>query len=455
MTIATRATKTVPSPPTRGFWGNLSQFQTEPFRFLSDVSSQYGDIVKFRMGPIDFYFLNHPDYIKHILITNRKNYHRDRKFLAEATPFLGQGLLTTDDEVWARLRRIAQPVFHANQMANYAAMISEATAAYIKRWQVAANTNQVLNLKDEMLHLTLGIVAPTLFGANVTDEWQTFIHTVDVLQAEVARRLITPITLPLWVPTSGNLQTRQALQTLDRMVFAMIAAYRQQQKQEMNLMNALIQARDQATGDSLSDREIRDQILTLLVAGYETTASALSWLFYLLSQHPQVEEKLRCEVESMLGNEPPTYQDIPRMKYTRMVIQESLRLYPPIWIFARSPLQADRLGDYEIPANTVVYISPLIMHRHPEFWSNPHEFKPERFDPALESTHSELAYIPFGTGARSCIGRNFAMMMMQLIVPKILQEYRFHLIPDFQVKHQFDITLHPQDGIYMQVENVG
>lgn len=445
-------TKSIHGPQSRGFWGSLAAFQEDPFLFLSDAHHQHGDFVKFRVGPLYFYSVAHPDYVKQILITNRKNYHRDRKFLAEATPFLGQGLLTTDDEVWARLRRIAQPVFHAKHMANYAAMISQEATTYIQRWDRLEFTEKPFNIVDEMLSLTLNTVAPILFGTNSIPEWQTFIHTVNLLQAEVSERLLTPITLPLWVPTSHNRQIRQALQTIDRIIFNIIAEYRHSQRSGQNLMNELIEARDELTGEALSDQEIRDQILTLLIAGYETTASAMTWFWYLLAQHPEVEQKLRQEIATTLGNTAPTYQDLPRLTYTKMVIQEVLRLYPPIWIFARSPLQRDRLGDYELPAPTIAYISPLVIHRHPGFWESPDEFRPERFDPALEQPYPELAYIPFGSGARSCIGRNFAMMMMQLIIPKILQDYHFQLVPNQRVKPKFDITLHPENGIYMTLE---
>ena len=445
--------KPIPKVQARGFLGKLPEFRNNPLQFLENLNSQCGDIAKFRMGPMYFYYVNHPDYIKHILITNRKNYHRDRKFLAEGRPFLGRGLLTTDAEEWGRLRRIAQPVFNANQMAKYASMISEVATTSLKRWEISAQTDQALNIADEMLRLTLDIVAPTLFGINVTNEWQSFINSVNVIQAEGSKRLVTPVTVPLWIPTISNLKANIALQNIDSTVFGMIAKYRQQQKPHRNLMSALIEARDEETGDSLTDREIRDQVVTLLTAGYETTASILAWLFLLLSQHPEVEQKLRHEINLTLGNQSLTYENISSMKYLRMVIQESLRLYPPIWIFARSPIQSDNLGDYEIPANTVIYISPLMVQRHPKFWQSPEDFKPERFD-VIEPTHSDLAYIPFGTGGRSCIGRHFAIMMMQLIIIKALQIYRFHLVPNQQIKPQFDITLHPKNGIYMKLEKI-
>ena len=444
--------KPVPELQARGFLGHLPEFKNNPLEFFKKLNNQCGDIAKFRMGPMYFYYVNHPDYIKHILITNRKNYHRDHKFLTEATPILGRGLLTTDAEEWARLRRIAQPVFHGNQMAKYALMISETVAASIKRWEVPVKTGQPLNIADEMLRLTLDVVAPTLFGINVTDEWQNFIRSVNILQAEGSKRLVAPMNLPLWIPTISNLKINTALQTVDSVVFGMIATYRQQQELNHNLMNALVQARDEETGDSLTDREIRDQVVTLLTAGYETTASILAWLFLLLSQHPEVEQKLRHEIDSVLGSEAPTYHNISNMKYMRMVIQESLRLYPPIWLFARTPLEPDELEGYEIPANTVVYISPLMVHRHPKFWESPEDFKPERYEVIAEPTHSELAYIPFGAGARSCLGRNFAIMMMQLIVPKVLQEYRLSLVPNQEIKSQFDVTFHSRNAIYMKLE---
>jgi cytochrome P450 len=446
--------KPIPELKARGLLGYFPEFRDNPLQFLGTLNRECGDIAKFRMGPMYFYYVNHPDYIKQILITNRKNYHRDRKFLVEGTPILGRGLLTTDAEEWERLRRIAQPVFHANQMAKYASMISEVATTSLKRWEVSANKGQPLNIADEILRLTLDVVAPTLFGINVTDECQSFINSVNIIQTEGAKRLVTPVTLPLWIPTRSNIKANIALRNIDSTVFGMIAKYRQQhQNDQHNLMNALIQARDEETGDSLTDREIRDQVVTLLTAGYETTASILAWLFLLLSQHPEVEQKLRHEIDITLENQCPTYENISSMKYLGMVIQESLRLYPPIWIFARTPIQSDDLGDYKIPANTVVYIIPLMVQRHPKFWQSPEDFKPERFD-VTEPTHPQLAYIPFGTGARSCIGRNFAIMMMQFIIIKVLQTYRFYLVPNQDIKPQFDITLHSHHGIYMKLEKI-
>jgi cytochrome P450 len=432
-----------------GLLGSASEMQHDPLKFLREAR-QYGDVVRMRFVFSDAYLIYHPDSVKHVLQENHHNYNKDLFTYKVFRPFLGQGLLTNDGESWLHQRRLMQPVFHRKRIATYGNIMTDATVALIERWQKYVQQDSSLDIAQEMMSLTLGIVGQTLFSLDLSDETSTIGPAVTTMLNLLGNYVYTPFP-PINIPTPRNRRLLAANRSLEQVIYHIIAERRQQKKDTGDLLSMLLSARDEETGEGMNDQQIRDELMTMLVAGHETTANTLAWTWYLLSQHPEVEQHLYREIDAVLGGSMPTLERLSALKYTNMVLEEALRLYPPAGIFGRKALANDELGGYRIPANSMIIISPYATQHHPDYWPDPERFDPERFTPERSAGRSHHAYFPFSSGPRMCIGSSFAMMEAQLILATIAQSYHLRMVPGHPVEPQLLVTLRPKYGLRMTI----
>jgi cytochrome P450 len=313
----------------------------------------------------------------------------------------------------------------------------------LDQWHDFVERDQPLDVAAEMLHLTLCIVSKALFNRDLSDEMDSVGQAVTTVNRLLSEYLYAPFP-PLNVPTPRNRRFQAARRTLDQIVQSIITHRRQQNTDMGDVLSMLLIAHDEETGQGMNDQQVRDEVMTLLIAGHETVSTALTWTWYLLSQHPEVERRLYSELDEVLGGHVPTVDHLSRLSYTRMVLEEVLRLYPPAWVFGRKAISDDEIGGYFIPANSMIVLSPYVTHRNPAFWENPEAFNPERFTPERSAGRPHYAYFPFGGGSRMCIGNNFALMEMQLILATIAQRYRLHLVPGHPVEPEALLSLRPR-----------
>ncbi len=445
--------KRPPGPRGHVLFGSASVIQRNPTQMYLALARDYGDIVRIRFVLWPTYMLFHPDYVKHVLQENHQNYNKDVYTYHALKPFVGDGLITNNGQPWLRQRRLIQPVFHRKHLATFGTLMSNATVALLKRWQRDVQPDQPLDIAAEMMRLTLQIVGQVLFHVDLSDQAVQAGQAFMTLNKLLSDYIHAPFP-PLSIPTPRNRRLQVARQTLDAVVDRIIAEHRLQNAETGDLLARLLLARDEETGEGMSDRQVRDEILTLLFAGHETTANALSWAWYLLAQHPEVEQRLRTELDDALGGHQPTLEDLPNLPYTRMVLEETMRLYPPAWSFGRKAIANDEVGGYAVPANTWVWLSPYVTHRHPLFWENPEVFDPERFTAERVAARPRYAYFPFGGGPRMCIGSHFAMMQAQLVLATVAQVYQFRLVPGHPVEPEALLSLRPRYGLPMTLQTV-
>ena len=440
------------SPPrlrSHGLLGSASEMQRDPLKFLRETR-QYGDVVRMRFVFSDAYLIYHPDSIKHVLQENNRNYNKDIFTYKMFRPFLGQGLLINDGESWLHQRRLMQPAFHRKRITAYSTVMTDDTTKLLERWQRFVQQNSSLDIAEEMMSLTLQIVGKTLFSLDLSDKSNTIGEAVTTLLKLLGNYVYAPFP-PISIPTARNRRLLAANRTLEQVIYRMIAERRAQNVDTGDLLSMLLLARDEETGQGMNDRQIRDELMTMLLAGHETTANTLAWTWYLLSQHPEVEQRLYTEVDEVLGGTLPTVEHLSELKYTNMVLEEALRLYPPACIFGRKAIADDELGGYPIPANSMILVSPYAVQHHPDYWPDPERFDPERFTPEHTAERPHYAYFPFSSGPRMCIGSSFAMMEAQLILATIAQRYRLRLVPGHPVEPQMLVTLRPKYGLQMTI----
>ena len=430
--------------------GMTAALRSDPLGYYTTAFKTFGDIVGFHVGPLRSLFIAHPDHIKHVLQDNNHNYEKGL-VIAKLKVLIGDGLFSSEGDFWRRQRRLAQPAFHRKRLGGFVATMTDATQAMLDRWEAVARGAAPLDVAAEMTRLTLGIVGRTLFSRNLDDAADAVGCTLGEVLALMNERTMRFIATPLWWPTPFTRRLARGIHELDRVVFGIIETRRRTDEAHEDLLDMLLRARDEDTGEGMTDRQLRDEVMTFLLAGHETTAVALSWTWYLLARHPQVAERLRAEVATALGGRTPTLEDLPRLQYARMVVEETMRLYPPVWGFFRQALGPDRLGEYTVPKGTLLFISPYITHRHPRVWEDPERFDPERFAPERVRERPRFAYLPFSGGPRLCIGNEFALMEAQLAVAMTLQRYRLELVAGARVEPESRLTLRPRGGMAMRV----
>lgn len=450
------AVKRPSGPKSSGIMGSASQFSEDEPAFLLESIKKYGDLVYFRLAHLHTYLVGHPDLIREVLVTQSDKFEKaplDKQILGK---FLGNGLLTSDGEFHRRQRRLAQPAFHSKRIHNYAEVMLDYANQIMDAWENEA----VVDITEEMMHLTMLIVSKTLFDADAIaesgDTAVTIGSAMEDLQAVSNRDYQRGFSLPNWVPTADNRLRNRAVAEFSKVMDKIIAERRQtavngQVEDTGDLLSMLMLSVDE-DGEFMDDKQLRDEVATLFAAGHETTSNALSWTWFLLAQHPEAEAKLHAELDSVLAGRQPTLADLPNLPYSLQIIKEAIRLYPPAWILnGRLALADVEIGGYTIPKGSTVFISPYAMHHLPHYFDEPDAFKPERFTPEFEKSLPKFAYMPFGGGARVCIGNAFAMMEAQLILATIAQNYRLTLAQTEPVRYNTQITLTPENGIQMKV----
>lgn len=447
--------KSPSGPKGHPLFGVIDEFRRDMLGFYQQAMVDYGDVVRLRLLWVNTYAVTHPDAVRYVLQENNRNYRRNRFVNNLIKRYLGKGLFTLDGESWLSRRRLMQPAFHRQRLHGMASIMTAATEQMLTAWEERP-ANQPLSIDEEMTQVTLRIAGQTLFRIDLLGEAKRVGDAFVETTAYTSKRMQTPFLLPRFVPTPENRRFNRATATLDQTIYAMIRERRQRRADDSqattDLLAMLMAARDEETGEAMSDEQLRHEIALLIFAGHDTTANALTWAFYLLSQHPAAEAKLHAEVDSVLQSRTPTIDDLPNLSYTRMVVEESLRLYPPAWTIGRQSIVADTIGGYHIPANANLILPIYVIQRDPRWWPDPERFDPERFAPELSDSRHRFAYLPFGGGPRLCIGSSFAMMEAQLVLATIAQRYRLRLLPDYPVQPKPVVMLCPSNGLPMTVE---
>jgi cytochrome P450 len=437
-----------PGPRGIPLLGSLFEFHRQPAEFLLKSARRYGDIVHYRLALTDVFLIVHPDLIKDVLVTHQHQFLKGYG-LQWAKQFLGEGLLTSEGENHTRQRRLSQPAFHRDRIAGYAKVMSDYAARARERWR----DGQVLDLSREMMQLTLSVVGKTLFDADLESEASDIGASMKSIIA-LFYRFAVPFSRTLnRLPLPSNVRFLRAKARLDETIYRVIAERRREGTDRGDLLSMLLMARDeQGDGAGMSDLQLRDELMTLFLAGHETTANALTWTWYLLSSNPAAEARLHEEVDA-LGDRVPSFADLPRLACAERVFAEAMRLYPPAWAVARRPIKDYHFGDGCVarPGSSLV-MSQYVTHRDPRFFPDPERFDPDRWMPEARAARPRFSYFPFGGGARQCIGESFAWMEGVLLIATIAQRWRFRLAPGHPVEPEPLITLRPKYGMSMIAE---
>jgi len=450
MTTPTSVTpRSIPGPRGRPVLGMMPEMARDMLGLFTSLSQEYGGMACFKLLNKNYLLVTHPDYVKYILQDNSKNFIRGRS-VETGRVLLGNGLPLIDGDFWLRERRLLQPAFHRERLGKLTETITAVIDAFMQDWAARAAPNQFLDLDDEMMRLTLTVIIKSMFSADIADRIESLSRAFNVASRFMLWRSQQLWQLPLSVPLPRHIEYNRALKILNDTIYPLIADGRSHPKDD--LLGMLLEMRDTESGEGMSDQQARDEVVTIFFAGHETTAATMSWAFYLLSQHPEVEERVRAELQSVLKGRPPAFADLPRLVYMQQVLNEVLRLYPAAYLFAREAIVDDILDGYAVPANTLIFISPFVTHRDPGYWPEPELFDPERFTAEQTANRPRHVYFPFGEGPHVCIGNNFALMEMQLILAMALQRFRLKLVPDHPIAFKPEATLRPKYGIKMMVE---
>jgi cytochrome P450 len=417
------------------------------------VSTRYGDAARLPLGPKTLYLFNHPDHAKHVLADNAANYHKGIGQI-HARRAIGDGLLTSEGELWKRQRKTMQPVFQAKRIALQLDAVADEAEKLVTRLRTYTG-NGVVDVRQMMTELTLGVLGRTLLDADLS-AFKTMGEDFEAVQDQAMFEMMSLNAVPAWVPLPQQLRFRRARRNLDSIV-AKLSAERiaHPTPNGDDVISRLLESSARQTDPVLARSLMRDELVTLLLAGHETTASTLSWAFYLIDQHPEVARRLHEEAAGVLGDGPLSMADMHRLTYTGRVIEEVLRLCPPVWLITRLAQQDDEIGGYRIPAGSDVLICPYTLHRHRDFWDDPERFDPERFAPGRSDRRSRYAYIPFGAGPRFCIGNNLGMMEATIVLATVARELRLTAAPGYRAGTDPMLTLRIRGGLPMTVHAAG
>jgi cytochrome P450 len=440
--LALPRTQDIPGPPRRWLFGNLREFGRDQLGSMTAWARDYGDVVSARFGRRSVVFLNHPDLVEEVLVNQNRKFIKHYR-LRDTRRTLGQGLLTSEGEFWRVQRKLAQPAFHRDRIAAYARFMVEATERLLGSWA----DGQVRDVQEDMMQLTLEIVAKTLFDADIEGQSAEASAAMETLMRAFIVRTGNLISPPIWFPSPLNLRVLGAVRRLETILLTIIADRRKSGEDWGDLLSMLLRAQDEESGRRMTDQQLRDEVMTLFMAGHETTANTLAWTWYLLSQHPDVETRLHAELDQVLDGRSPTVADLPKLKYTESVINETLRIYPTVWMVGREAIEPVELGGYRIPAGTTVFMPQWVIHRDSRWFDDPEVFRPERWEDGLMQKIHRYAYFPFGGGPRICIGNNFALMEASLILATIARRYSLKLAPDATIALLPTMTLRPAHGV--------
>ena len=439
-----------PGPRGRLLTGNLLDYTRDHLGFLTQCAREHGDVVRLRFVNVRTYLLDHPDHIDYVLVGNNRNFIKS-KGVRHSLGFLGDGLLTSEGSFWRRQRRLAQPAFHRERISVYGEVMVECAGRMISTWK-GGETRRV---HEDMARLTLDVVAKTLFGTLLTTEFEEVSAALTTITQRFTGRGGVLFHIPERIPTPVNLRFRRAIRQLEGIIYKIIEERRAEGEageDTGDLLSMLLKVRNEETGEGMSDKQLRDEVMTIFLAGHETTANALTWTWHLLARYPEVESRLLEELNKVLAGRPPAVEDLPRLRYADMVVKESMRLYPPAWAFGREALADCEIGGYHVPAGTQLVVSQWVTHRDPRYYEAPGEFRPERWAEGSIEKVPKYAYFPFGGGPRLCIGQSFAKMEAILLLATIAQQFRLRSASGERIAPQPSITLRTKNGMRMVLE---
>ncbi|MPZ81270.1 MAG: cytochrome P450 [Actinophytocola sp.] len=451
---ASGALRVPPGPPRRATFKLLRQLASDRLTLMSTAAATYGDAVKVGIGPKTLYFFNHPDTAKHVLADNAANYDKGIGY-QEAKRALGDGLLTSTGELWRKQRRTIQPVFQNKRITGLAGVVAEEAGRLVGRLGAHAGGAPV-DVLTELTGFTLGVLGRTLLDADL-GEFDSIGHSFEAVQDQAMFEMESMGLVPQWLPLPKQRRFRRARADLQRIVDKLVADRLADPRPDGDdVLTRLIHSTSLEHDPRVGARRMRDELITLLLAGHETTASTLGWSLHLVDEHPEVGERLHAEAVEVLGDRLPTYSDLAKLRYTAMVLQESMRLYPPVWILTRRALADDAVGGYRVPAGADVMVCSYTMHRHPSFWDAPDTFDPDRFDPDRPADRPRYAYIPFGAGPRFCVGNHLGLMEATFVLALLARDLRLAKVPGYQVvpepmlslrvRGELPMTVHPMVG---------
>lgn len=430
----------IPIVPSKSIFGSMKEYVADPIGFIGKHQQEFGDIFQFRLAHRKLTVICNPAEVQHILQTNHRNYIKSLAY-RKLQLLLGQGLFTSEGEFWLRQRRLAQPAFHKEQIAGYARIISVLTQEMIERWKA----HDSLSINTEMTHLTLRIISKTLLGIDIQEQGGTIEEHLPPALKFMIKRITTAFSTPLFLPTQKNRQFKKSVEVLNNLIAGLIAERRALETEKDDLLSKLITAVDGESGQGMTDQQLRDEVMTFFLAGHETTAVTAIWTIYLLDKNREVLQKVRDEITSQAED------DFVNLPYLEMVIKESMRLYSPVWILSREAKGEDKLSGYTIGKGDSVIFSPFLIHRDKRFWQNPEVFYPERFLKEPE----RYSYFPFGGGPRLCIGNNFAMLELKIILAAIIRNFDFHVTGDKAPGYDFSLTLRPDQELTIKLKPLG
>lgn len=438
-----------PGPEGYPLIGAMPLLRKDPLHFLLEAVRRHGDVVSLGGFPWQkYYFINNPLDIESIFKERHKGYVRGANFQL-MRDLAGSGVFLAEGDAWRRQRKLMQPSFHMQHLTRMVDTMNGVAADMVKKWRQVARDGQAIDIERDLAHLALDIAVKTLFGTEVAEHAAAVRRSVQVALGHLYDRVWSLYNLPTFIPTPANRRYRQAVATINSVVYEIIAGRRQSGELGGDVLSMLLGVQDEETGEGMTDRQIRDEVVTLMVAGHETTALAMSWTLHLVSQHPEIERRLHEEIDAVLEGRQPTLADLPRLQYLNMVFKESLRLYPPFWMYTRSPLEDTAIGGHSIAAGSILVFSPYVTHRHPGYWKNPEAMDPERFTPESSAHRPLFAYFPFGHGPRQCIGQRMAELECLLTLATVLANLSPHRVPGRRVEPDPGISLRPKHGIWM------
>ena len=451
MATATSTPATLPLPPgPRGglLLGSFPELVGDPLKLLMDGMRDYGDVVCYRFFGRRVLQVNTPELVQEVLSTRAAEFRKSSTYDSLAL-VLGNGLLNSEGAFWKRQRRLAQPAFRPHSLEAFVPLKVAAVDRLLQSWRVG----ETLDVSEAMTRFALSVVGLALFGADLSAETDVLGQAVREVLLFASERTVSIFKPPIAIPFPSHVRFRRHLRRIDATLARLVAERREAGPEggPRDLLTTLVHAHDPDTGDAMSDAQLRDELITFLLAGHETTANALAWILFLLAGHPEAEARLSDELERVLGDRPPGPDDMERLEYTTWVAKEAMRLYPPAWVIERSPLQDLALGGFRAPRGAIVMLHAWSIHRRAELWPDPEAFDPERFSPERSKGRSRWAYFPFGGGQRQCIGEHFAMNEIRIALARILRRYRLELEPGFRVGLEPGITLRPAGGLRVTV----
>ncbi len=445
--------KKILGPKGNFFIGNVPAMQRDTLSFYSNAQKEFGDYVRFRAIPsIYWYSITHPDAIHHILVGNRENYGKGKYWINQVSRLGGNGMVTSEGDFWKKQRNIVLPAFHQKSIRTFTETMTNEIQSMLSAWDKKYHNDEIIDVAAEMMQVGVRIAAQTLMNVDLSQDAVGLRGAIEDTFSYVSECILTPWQVPPPIPTKRNRNFFKQKKIIDDMVYGIIADRRKSQPEKIDILTMLMHTEDEDTGEKMSDLHLRNEIVTLLIAGHETVASALGWAWYLLAQHPDVEAKLKEEVDNVLNGKIPTYEDIAKLKYTRMVLDEVLRLYPSAWAIPRTPKEDDEINGFPIKKGCPIAVVQWVTHRHPDFWDDPEKFDPERFAEGKGKDRHKYAYFPFGGGERFCIGKQFAIMEGVLVLAMVMQRYRLKLIEGQTIQPEVSFTLTAKYGIKCKLE---